>query len=295
MIRKVCPLCGGNKYKLLYPKTFDADRDLNLSVFSARRLPDRLHGTIIKCQKCGLVRTLEVISPSKLKKLYMASLFTYGNLTQNLKITYGQILADASSKLSQKTAFLEIGCGNGFMLEEAAKLGYQKIKGLEPSADALKKARPAIKKLITPGLLRPKLFPPSSFDIIVAFQVFDHVADPNNFLKTCRTYLKSKGILLLMNHDVNALSARILGEKSPIFDIEHTYLYSQATITQILKKNRFTIEKIYDPPSLFQLRYLARLLPLKNSLKTVINNSKHSLFNINISLHAGNLAVYARK
>ena len=41
---------------------------------------------------------------------------------------------------------MEIGCGNGFMLEEALRLGFKNAQGIEPSK-AIKFAREDIKKI----------------------------------------------------------------------------------------------------------------------------------------------------
>lgn len=295
MKRKTCPLCGFREYRVLFLRSFRVNKHLNKRIFSARRSPDRIHGTIVECMGCGLVRTLEVIDPSKLKTLYGKSLFTYGNLIENLRTSYAPILKKAASYLKQKKNFLEIGCGNGFLLEEAIKLGFSKVAGVEPSDDAIKKADKKIRKYIKNDILRPGLYPKESFDLVAAFQVFDHIPDPNSFLQTCNELLKPKGILVLMNHDVGAISAKILSERSPIYDIEHTYLYRKETIVKILEKNRFSVIQTSFPPTVFSIRYLSRLLPLPSFLKERISRSKNLFFDVRLKVYPGNICVYAQK
>ena len=210
-LRQACPLCSGRQHKVIFRSTFNIKQHLTTKIFSARRSPDQIHGTIIKCANCGLIRTLEIISPMKLKRLYQKSNFTYKNLTKNLKSSYSAILRDAC-KVAKKGSFLEIGCGNGFLLEEAKKIGFKEIIGLEPSLDAFRHAKCKIKPVIKVDILRPKLFDRNTFDLIAAFQVFDHIPDPNRFLHICRSFLKPGGIIVLMNHDVDSLSAKLLGE-----------------------------------------------------------------------------------
>lgn len=294
-LRNKCPVCSGSGHQVIYPSTVNFGKDLNIKIFSARRLPDRIHGTIIKCNRCGLVRTYEVIDDGKLSKLYANSSFTYKNLTDNLRISYGRILREAQKYLARKKNFLEIGCGNGFMLEEAKKIGFERVRGIEPSRDAIARAGKFVRSFIRQDVLRTGVFPKNSFDLIAAFQVFDHIPDPNLFLETCLTLLRPNGILVLMNHDVESLSAKVLGERSPIIDIEHTYLYSQKTIGSILKKNGFKVRKIYSPPAVFSIRYFLRLLPLPKIIKKVIENSKFKLFDLNINIEPGNLCAIAAK
>lgn len=294
-LRNKCALCNNSGHEILYPSTVDFDKHLNTEIFSARRLPDRIHGTIVKCKKCGLVRTLEVINDDLLSKLYVNSRFTYKNLTNNLRSSYGEILLEAVKYSKNNGSFLEIGCGNGFMLDEALKIGFQKVAGIEPSLDAISRAPKTIQPMIKQDVLRPGIYRKNSFDVIAVFQVFDHIPDPNNFLKTCFRLLQRGGVLVLMNHDVESFSARVLGERSPIIDIEHTYLYSQKTISKILKINGYSIGAIYNPSTIFSLRYFLRLLPFPKEIKVAIEKSKSKLFDINIKIKPGNLCAIASK
>ena len=270
-INSECSICGDtDNFSIFYRKNFNYRRHLTTKVFSARRMPDKIHGTIVRCNICGLVRSLEVIDRKKLNKLYEDSHFTYNSMTDKLSQTYGHILKEAGKFVPSKGAFLEIGCGNGFMLEEARKLGYKVVRGIEPSIDAIANAEKSVKNHIVNSILEADTFNKLKFDLICAFQVFDHIPDPNNFLAICNKLLKPKGILLLMNHDVKSASAKVLGERSPIFDIEHTYLYDQDTIKMILIKNGFGIKKVYSPKALMSLRYIARLLPFPKTIKEII-------------------------
>ena len=182
-LRERCALCGHNRYEVIYPSTVDFSKHLNAKIFSARRMPDRIHGTIVRCKKCSLIRTLEIISNDLLSKLYINSRFTYKNLTNNLRTSYGRILLDAIRYTKRKQSFLEIGCGNGFMLDEALKIGFQRVSGIEPSLEAISRAVKTIRPLIKQDILRPGVFRKNSFDVIAVFQVFDHIPDPNSFLK----------------------------------------------------------------------------------------------------------------
>ena len=148
-INSECSICGDtDNFSIFYRKNFNYRRHLTTKVFSARRMPDKIHGTIVRCNICGLVRSLEVIDRKKLNKLYEDSHFTYNSMTDKLSQTYGHILKEAGKFVPSKGAFLEIGCGNGFMLEEARKLGYKVVRGIEPSIDAIANAEKSVKNHI---------------------------------------------------------------------------------------------------------------------------------------------------
>src|ERR1043166_6486537 len=120
-----CAICEteGNAEEL-YPANFQPE-DLNPEVFSARRVPDRIHYRMVRCQNCDLVRSDPVASAELLSKLYAESTFDYGSEVENLRATYGKHLTQLEKLGVNKGALLEIGCGNGFFLEEALRQGYR--------------------------------------------------------------------------------------------------------------------------------------------------------------------------
>ena len=66
-----CPICNTRyQYSVIYKKNFNLS-DFNQKVFSARRLPDKIHYQIVKCKKCGLVRSNPVVNTSMLNQLYI--------------------------------------------------------------------------------------------------------------------------------------------------------------------------------------------------------------------------------
>lgn len=243
MITQFCPLCGPRAGKKeLYPQNFKISQ-INPQIFSARRRPDRLHYRIVQCSRCGLVYSDPIMEPTKISHLYNQSFFTYQNRVKDLTLTYGYYLKQLGKYGVKKAKLLEIGCGNGFFLQEAKTQGYQSVWGVEPSQDAINQVPKNLQKFIKHSIFKPSLFPKNSFNVICFFQTFDHISDPNQFLNTCYGYLKPGGLILAINHNVEALQAKILKSFSPIIDIEHTYLYSLKTMPLIFQANRFQILK----------------------------------------------------
>src|SRR6202158_2146017 len=146
----------------LYPPTF-GEASFNDRVFSARRLPDRVHYRMVRCRKCGLVRSDPAADQSSLAELYGRSTFDYAAEVPNLRRTYGRYLARTKSYSSGRS-LLEVGCGNGFMLEEWLALGYRKVRGVAPSRDAIASAAPSIRDRIVCDIMRSGLFEAGSFD-----------------------------------------------------------------------------------------------------------------------------------
>jgi len=294
-----CALCGSfDDYTVLYEKNFD-EADLTARVFSARRMPDRVHYRIVRCRKDNLVRSNPVVDEATLAALYADSAFTYADETANLTATYLRVLGPALASLPLEANILEIGCGSGFLLERLFGRGYKNVYGVEPSRDAAGKACEAVRGAIVTGVVRPGMFAEKRFQLICFFQTFDHVRDPNGFLDICAAMLAPGGAIVVFNHDVESASARILKEKSPIIDIAHTYLYSKDTMRQMFMKHDLRPVRVFSPANTVSLKHLLWLLPVPGRLKTGILQSRsgfvRSFLRWRVRLRLGNVCLIAKK
>lgn len=291
-----CAICNteGNASEL-YPANFNIS-NFNPEIFSARRMPDRIHYRMVRCNSCGLVRSDPVADTATLSDLYQRSTFDYGAEVANLRRTYGRYLSKLDAFGARKDSLLEIGCGNGFFLEEAQARGYADVRGVEPSSEAIAHAAPTVRERIVCDMMHPGLFAEASFDAVCLLQVFDHLTDPAGVLAEAHRILKPGGLILILNHNVNALSARLLGERSPIFDLEHTYLYNPTTIARLAGDQGFTTLASGTVLNDYTLHYLARLLPLPGFLKHPLLALCRAtpLGRLQLSVPLGNLYLIAR-
>jgi SAM-dependent methyltransferase len=295
-----CAICGceGNASER-WPATFDPG-SFSARVFSARRLPDRVHYRMVSCDVCGLVRSDPVASDDLIAELYASSGFNYGHELESLLETYGRALGWLEACAPQLGSLLEIGCGNGFLLQLAQRRGWEFVRGVEPSADAVAKAPPELDGAIVQDVMRRGLFPAESFDAVCLFQVLDHLPDPVDVLEECCSALRPGGCVLAFNHNVSAWSARLLGERSPIVDIEHTYLYSPATMRSTFAKAGFIDASVHSARNTYSLAYLLQLLPfpfgadrLKSHLLTGLRS--RPLGRTRVTVPLGNICLIARK
>jgi SAM-dependent methyltransferase len=188
---------------------------------------------------------------------------------------------------------LEIGCGSGFFLERAVACGCGEVRGVEPSRHAVEMAPAGVRDRIVCNVFRPGLFPPGSFDLVCAFQVFDHMAHPAAVLEACREVLAPGGRALFIQHDAGAWANRLLGERSPIIDVEHIFLYDRRTIARIFTQCGFEVERVFAVRNRYPLSYWAKLAPLPAAFKSVISNSV--VGRIPLSWSSGNLGIVAQR
>lgn len=262
-------------------------------------MPDRIHYQIARCKHDGLLRSTPVFDENTLAKLYKKSSFTYHDEVENLTATYINALQPIVQKLPHSASFLEIGCGSGFVLQGLKKLGFTHVYGAEPSTHAVSLADASIQKKIRCDVFTSATFPQKKFDCVFFFQTFDHISNPEKFLKECYDVLKPGGYILSYHHNAQSFSAKILQEKSPIYDIEHTYLYDTVTTKKIFEKAHFTVKSVNSPQNILSLSHFLWLVPLPQKVKKVLTTSSNSilkhLLTSKITLSLGNVCIIAEK
>ena len=292
----ICAICNQvGDFDVVYNEYLTLE-SFSTATFSARRLPDRNHYRWVKCRNCELFRS-HPITEANLKQLYADSSFDYSRELFALRLTYKNILRKGKKKARAAESILEIGGGNGFFLEDALEMGYREAREIEPSTDAYKKSKPSIQKNFIVDIANERNVGKCQWDAVAIFHVLDHLPNPLDVLRLSHQGLKSGGVLLLAVHNVDALSARIAKNRSPIFDVEHLYLYSPKTIKSLLQKAGFSDVTVYSYWNFYSLSYVLHLVPISRKLKKAILNSKiNSLIaRIIIPVKLGNMAVIAKK
>jgi 2-polyprenyl-3-methyl-5-hydroxy-6-metoxy-1,4-benzoquinol methylase len=174
-----------------------------------------------------------------LTQLYEESTFDYSTEVNGLKKTYlGLVKKAIANDLSLRSIF-EVGGGNGFFLEAAKDFGFKKVAGIEPSHAAINAAREDIRPHLIASMMSNSVLPKNTFQVGAMFHTLDHLQDPIQTLKDCLEALEPGGTFVVAVHNERSWSARLLGERSPIIDVEHTYLYSLKTGIQIFEKAGF--------------------------------------------------------
>ncbi len=294
LIPTICAICKTDTHdRQLYAANFD-QQDLSPQVFSARRLPDRVHYRLVVCRNCGLIRSNPVLNETDLSGLYQASRFTYAQEAQQAAQTYADYFFRHVKGVDGPV--LEVGCGNGSFLQLLHTQGLHPIYGIEPSVEAVEQAGP-VKGLIHTGLFSSGIYSSQYFQAICAFQVFDHLTDPVRFLQECHDYLKPQGTLFLILHDIGAWTARLLGRRCPMVDIEHPFLYNKATIKTILEANGFAVREVFAVSNCYALRYWVQLAPLPAAVKTGVLQFLRcsALGRMMVRLNLGNIGVAATR
>lgn len=295
-ITKECLFCNGTdeaSHPVLYKKNF-RDEDLNADVFSARRTTEHFHYEMVKCQKTGLIFSRHILDDNSLNALYKDSVVTFGEQTEFIKNDYWRPIKDYVGKWN-KGRSLDIGCSNGFFLEVLKDNGYAEVHGVEPGEEPKKIARADVRDNIVTGFYGPGLYPDNYFDLVTCFQTLDHLSDPLGMLKNMYNSTKSGGHVYMIMHNTKALQARLFGEKSPIIDVEHIYLFNKENLPELCKKAGFKVVSVFDVKNGYPYSYWVRMapLPLKGMWKGIFKML--GLYNKILAINAGNMGIILEK
>lgn len=133
---------------------------------------------------------------------------------------------------------LEIGCGNGNLLNHLATLGWQ-VQGIEPDRKAAEISRRRNLPVMC-GELSEHSFAPQSFDAIIMSHVIEHIADPIRLLQTCRQILKPGGRLVMLTPNLSSLGYLWFGRDWLHLDPpRHLNLFAQESMAAACKMAGF--------------------------------------------------------
>ncbi|MEK6715208.1 MAG: class I SAM-dependent methyltransferase [Candidatus Omnitrophota bacterium] len=288
-----CLFCKEKREHVLYPARL-YNNSFTDYTFSARRSRKREHYRIVKCSTCQLVRSNPVVSEDMIDSLYAHSKFIFSDEAPYVASTYAILLKRLMNKYNIKlNSLLELGCSSGFFLNEALSIGFNDVVGFEPSRDCYQRAEDRIKGRIINDIYKPELLKDKKFDLVCIFHLIDHLYNPQAVISSLTQALNvPHGYLLIICHDVESWSVKLLGGQNPMFDIEHIYLFSKKTIAMLLEGAGFRVLEVESLPNTYPFGYWLRMLPAGNKIVSVLPKCMQ---NIPIKIKAGNLYIFCKK
>ncbi len=297
LVYRPCPVCSSRDQSRVYAEENYRPDVLDQYAFSSRKLPENMHYRLIECPSCDTVYANPIPTLRHLAKNYHEAAFDSSEEAHFAARTYAGELNIIVKNIPDTRGAIDIGTGDGAFLEELLKKGFNKITGVEPSSAPIQAGLPKIRPFIKKGLFDAKNFKKDSVSLITCFQTFEHLYEP---LKTCRDsygILKEGGAFYIVCHNRRSFSRRVLGMKSPIFDIEHLQLFSPQSAKAMLAKAGFRNVSVKPLWNVYPMHYWLKLLPLPRNMKIAAIRflKKIKLGYIPLRLPAGNMIVIGYK
>jgi len=268
-----CPACGK-----IEPTVWLKPRRSNkrTACYGARRIGiPNPHGPLFTCPSCGWGLQHPLPATAELHALYR-------------ELTEQTYLEDAATRMAQfkreleelrvlhdkdDATLLDFGCSYGLMLEAAEERGFKTV-GLELGKEQVQHCLARGFDVRSGGI--ECLAPEEKFDLVIAWDVLEHVIDPLETLRSLRKHVVQGGVISLVVPDRGSHIARLLGERWWSILELHLHYPTKQGMVNILERSGFTIIEIKTHPKLMSARLLVEWLPFtfaRTALSRIIPES----------------------
>jgi 2-polyprenyl-3-methyl-5-hydroxy-6-metoxy-1,4-benzoquinol methylase len=235
-MKNECIICKNHTFKKIINKVRDSDKH-----------------KILKCNVCSHVQLSPIPSPQEDKIFYDKNKqFKNQNYKINLKEREMKSLTDTQRRISLISKFtkknskiLEIGSGYGFLLKHMKNLGYD-ITGIEVSAERRKISRKITKAPILSININDENFPVSKkFDMILLFQVLEHISTPIKFLSNIQKFMKPNAKIIIEVPNIDDHQLKINQSYNNWFwQRAHLNYFSPNSLKKVLQLSNFKKNRI---------------------------------------------------
>ena len=115
-----------------------------------------------------------------------------------------------------------------------------------------------------------------SFDLILGFEVLEHVLNPLDFLKNYSKYLASNGSMIFSTPNAHSMEVQLLKEKSTTVDIEHISILSPAGIHSLARFSNLEVVEI-ETPGEFDLELIESSIALDPKMFRAMRRTKSEI------------------
>jgi 2-polyprenyl-3-methyl-5-hydroxy-6-metoxy-1,4-benzoquinol methylase/ribosomal protein S27E len=205
---------------------------------------------VVQCRQCGLQLVNPIPGKDYLDRLYQQDeeehpyyrnyLLERTERRKSYDKQYHRRLQLIEKYAQGKGKLLDIGCGGGFFLKAAEERGWDP-HGIDIVPGFVEFARDELQlKNVHCRSLEQSEYEKNFFDVIVLWDLIEHLPHPSEFLKTINNIIRPGGLLVIWTPNANN-AAWLKGNWYGYEPLQHLYFYSPATLKQTLQSTGFHI------------------------------------------------------
>lgn len=210
------------------------------------------HFAVVRCRRCGLMRTDPRPTRAAMAGYYPSSYAPFrppGPARERerggLAVAIRRIvrLHERDIPPGPTGRALEVGCASGAYLSVLRRAGWD-VSGIEFSQDAAATAR-AQGFDVTVGPLETVPLPSKPVDLVVAWMVLEHLHDPVVALRRLRSIVQPHGWLACSVPDAGSLERRVFGRHWYALQLpRHLHHFDLSTLSQVLEAGGWTVQEV---------------------------------------------------
>ncbi len=142
---------------------------------------------------------------------------------------------------------MEVGAGFGTFSELALKSRkFEKVLALDPNPDMAASCRARGIQTINARIedLKEEV---NNIDVVVAFEMIEHLFEPKIFLNQCSKIIKSGGLLVLSCPNGQGFDISLLRGDSLAIDAEHVNLFNPHSLSLLIESCGFKVLEVTTP------------------------------------------------
>ncbi len=247
-----CPLCRSEQ------------REVSYAEFGAHK--------IVRCRECRVHYLYPRLTEAAMRRAYADDDYfeggksgysdtSYAMQERALRATFKRLMCNLQMRNLTGGALLEVGCGYGYLLEEAKEFFSFRV-GTEFSNQGVQLASARADKVYEGGV--EQLPADLTFDCVIATHVIEHIYEPLEFLKRLARHTNPRGKVVLAAPDMGGYLRKLMRHRWPSFKIPEHVLYFDATTLSALMRHGGLIDvQLLPYPHAFPLALIASKMRLQ--------------------------------
>lgn len=147
----------------------------------------------------------------------------------------------------KKGTLLEVGPGFGTFAELATNSGiFSRVIAIEPTPEMAAACRARGVEVIEKRI-EDVASEVGQADVLVSFEVIEHLFDPSRFATQCAALVRPGGLLVLSCPNGLGFDIALLGAKALAVDAEHVNLFNPDSLSQLLERVGFEVLEASTP------------------------------------------------
>ncbi len=214
----------------------------------------------LSCSNCRTVYVSPRPTPDILARFYSSSfnydywnkyIFPASEETRRQRIVVprvNRILEFCKKYGSATNSILEVGAGFGTFCEEmASRKIFKRIVAVEPSPSLAETIRKKNVEIIELPIEKVNMRADELFDVVVNFEVIEHLFSPKDFILQCRRQMKPNALFVLSCPNGLGFDVITLKEKSKTIDHEHLNYFNPSSIAELFSNCGFEVLEVQTP------------------------------------------------